>query len=258
MVLIKEKFTIFANTNSKLDINRFIMKYYDVPNEVMYKAFDDSWRLERATSFSGNISNEFYVLGRRMDYFPSGFGSFSKFDKYDIENVTRGCIYFLSNKKGKECTFEDFTKEYSERLKHYKWNSKEYYMDCYSICHMDEMTALNKKQRKEDNLVSLYTCLGLIASFFVLGGVAYVFKHIIAFFWYMLSNICILLFNIVIQIFCILFDLESPSGIVDGGNWNMVSPLEVWQIGGWIYGIFVVCVLIYQFFNWLGNHFANE
>lgn len=85
-----------------------------------------------------------------------------------------------------------------------------------------------------------------ILSFFVFGGIAYVFKHLLALLWYLVSSIGIILFNIVIGFFCFLFDLEGPTGIVDFNN--IVSPLTVWQIGGWLYGtvvVVMVCVAIY-------------
>lgn len=272
------------------------MKYNDVPNEVIYKAFDDSWRLERATSFSGNISYDFTILGRRINNYPSSFRSVFNLSKKDIENVTRTCAAFLSVKKKEKCTFEDFTKEYSERLRHYKKNSVKYYIDCYSICYMEKITALTKKmayvdipndsavlEDKEElkKIPSQYRSpvrdlgedpwyfnLILIASFFSLGAIAYIFKHILAFFWFVIAYICFWLIHAAYYIFCLLFAIDGDMILFDPLN-IMAEPLTAWQIGGWIYGTIVVGILLWQLFHWLHwigkpindflvKHFANE
>lgn len=107
------------------------------------------------------------------------------------------------------------------------------------------------RQLFNKNYANLKINFSLIFSFFVFGGIAYVFKHLLYLLWFVVSNIAISLFNIVVWIFCLLFNLEGPSEMIDFNN--MLSPLKVWQIGGWCYGIIITSVLLWRFFMWLGK-----
>ena len=78
------------------------------------------------------------------------------------------------------------------------------------------------------------------------GGIAYVFKHLLLLVWYFVGFIIVAILNIIHSIFCILFDINGDMWI---GDFPELSKIEVWQVGGWIYGFIVlaaICVEIYH------------
>lgn len=117
-------------------------------------------------------------------------------------------------------------------------------------CNRNNEDCANNKQEKDlrDNgkTECLIYCLILIISFFIFGGIAYLFKHLLLLVWYFAGFIIVAILNIIHSIFCILFDINGDMWI---GDFPELSKIEVWQVGGLIYGTFVlvvICIEIYQ------------
>ena len=117
-------------------------------------------------------------------------------------------------------------------------------------CNCNNKDYTNDKQEKDlrdnDKSECLIYCLTLIISFFVFGGIAYIFKHLLLLVWYLTGFIVVAILNIIHSIFCILFDIDGEMWI---GDFPELSKIEVWQIGGCIYGFIVlaaICIKIYQ------------
>ena len=100
----------------------------------------------------------------------------------------------------------------------------------------------------EDDFECGRFCLASIFSFFVFGGIAYVFKHIICLLWCIMAFILYGVVNIVYCIFAALFCFDIGTGICEPIDF-MIEPIQIWQIGGWIYGTFVVVMVCGAIYN---------
>lgn len=85
-----------------------------------------------------------------------------------------------------------------------------------------------------------------ILSFFVFGGIAYIIKHLLLLAWFLIANIAICVINIICGLFCLIIGVDC--GMMPFTPDYIVDPLQIWQIGGWLYGtvvVVMVCVAIY-------------
>lgn len=80
-----------------------------------------------------------------------------------------------------------------------------------------------------------------ILSFFVFGCIAYVFKHLLALVVYLFGYLSWCAGNIINSIGAILFNYNVETLPLDTSC--IPEPFQIWQIGGWIYGAFVVVVI---------------
>lgn len=207
------------------------MAYYKNTHIIKYRAFDDSWKVVEMQDYR-NYHIYRFVQGNYVE------------DGVLPDNVIIDlCVKWLSEITGTSCSFKDFEEEYFDRLKHYSSRQKEYFLECYSIITKEKAINESTKEKtiqNKNNFEHGLFCLSLIMSFFVFGGIAYVFKHLLLLVWYFVGFIIVAILNIIHSIFCILFDINGDMWI---GDFPELSKIEVWQVGGWIYGIFVVVVI---------------
>lgn len=213
------------------------MAYYKNTHIIKYRAFDDSWKVVEMQDYR-NYHIYRFVQGNYVE------------DGVLPDNVIIDlCVKWLSEITGTSCSFKDFEEEYFDRLKHYSSRQKEYFLECYSIITKEKAINESTKEKtiqNKNNFEHGLFCLSLIISFFVFGGIAYVFKHLLLLVWYFVGFIIVAILNIIHSIFCILFDINGDMWI---GDFPELSKIEVWQVGGWIYGIFVfvvICIEICQ------------
>lgn len=238
------------------------MTYVDIPKEITYRAFDDAWIVEKVTNFSGCPFNNLYIEGRFV----------CQISALDKDDIIKKCTKWICSKLKRKCTFDDFVNDNIERLGNYSRDSEEFYIDCYYICeksnpacpnydlissavleHKGELKKIASQYSSpldSDTVCSLQWNIGLIASFFVFGGISYVFKHLIAFFWDYAVMIIWSIANFVYSLFCLLFDVDGDGVAFDPDD-LLAKPLTVWQVGGWIYGIIIVCILLWEFIKWV-------
>lgn len=213
------------------------MAYYKNTHSIKYRAFDDSWKVVEMQDYR-NYHIYRFVQGNYVE------------DGVLPDNVIIDlCVKWFSEITGTSCSFKDFEEEYFDRLKHYSSRQKEYFLECYSIITKEKAINENTKEKtiqNKNNFEHGLFCLFFIMSFFVFGGIAYVFKHLLLLVWYFVGFIIVAILNIIHSIFCILFDINGDMWI---GDFPELSKIEVWQVGGWIYGFIVlaaICVEIYH------------
>ena len=196
------------------------------------------------------INIDEYVTERIMDGKRIKFVTFNGMQLMppDKAIIARDCRMWAVKRFGDHAELNDFAEHFASELSLYRPYTDKWYLTCFKLCHENS----SQNNSESTKTVGFLPIAGsLILSFFIFGGIAYVFKHLLYLVWFLISNIAILLFNMVVWIFCLLFNLDSPSGMIDFDN--MVSPLRIWQIGGWCYGIIITSVLLWQFFMWLGK-----
>lgn len=218
------------------------MTYYKNTHTIKYRAFDDSWKVVEMQDYR-NYHIYRFVQGNYVE------------DGVLPDNVIIDlCVKWFSEITGTSCSFKDFEEEYFDRLKHYSSRQKEYFLECYSIIMKEKAINESTKEKTIQNK-NIFEhglfCLFFIMSFFVFGGIAYIFKHLLALmvclFGYMLWCIA----NILACIIGLLFNFDPGTLPLD--TESIPDPLTIWQIGGWIYGIFVVAVVCGAIYHKIKN-----
>lgn len=216
------------------------------------------------------------------------FPGYKKTYHYEVEEK---CIKWMNERYGGKHTFDDFRKIFKDILRNYIFKSDEYYDKCENIiCNYSDaqLAQITRKNREHDtaylasemlkpneNLVKrlnkvTYLCNPIddeildilkfdavsILSFFAFGSIAYIFKHIIAFIIYILVYLCLLIMCLIDCILGILFNVDF--GLPDFDIDKLGSPLRIWQIGGWISGFIVVCILLYSIYQIIEIKFGDK
>lgn len=206
---------------------------YIYRDNVRYKAFDDSWKV---IELSGNRGNTYEFV----------FEDHSEKGLLPDKLIERECAKWLSYQTGDAPSFYLFEKKFADRLSHYKKNDKEYYLECYYLLLKEQekmekkRVEIEKKMTDKEKDECWMTMFISFMSFFFLGVIAYVLKHLIALAFNLIATILVIILNIFHGIFCLLFNIDGDFWI---GDFDAISPMNAWKTGGFIYGAIVLIII---------------
>lgn len=197
------------------------------------------------------IKIEEYVTERIMDNRSIMFVNVNGMWLMPPENklIARECERWAEDHFGIYAELDDFAKHFASELSLYRPYTDKWYLTCFKLCR--EHNKSKNLKNTDEITFSWFIKLtaGLIASFFVFGGIAYVFKHLIALVIYFIGYILWCICNIINSIGAILFNYDVETLPLETDD--IPDQLQIWQIGGWCYGTIVACVILWMFFTLL-------
>lgn len=206
-------------------------KYFDIPDTVLYRG--KHWKLIRKVTFSGKISYHFFIFNKEKEVCLSA------------KRIMDLCSSDNENKD-----FESFVESHYNDLKNLEKFSVDYFLECYYL----HMTKSNDRKK----FVSFFkygresfSSMCIIFILFICGGiVAYIFQHLLALFYAWAAYIIWCLINVISCVFGILFNSDVNINDFDLTKY-LLTPLQIWQIGGWISGTILFIAVIYELCKWL-------
>lgn len=170
--------------------------------------------------------------------------------------------YFIWNCEQKvqqtlNITWDDFYKKYSFCLSGMDKDSFAFKCQCAAILleHGVENVFNDNIFSAKDDFEYFQFCLMWIVTFFVFGGIAYVFKHLIALVIYWIGYMLWLICNLINCIFGILLNYNITTLPLETDS--IPNPLQIWQIGGYIYGSFVAIMVFGAIYCKIKNLFKR-
>ena len=223
--------------NTELD-----MAYYIDKNIIKYKAFDDSWKVTEVVNYRGYKLYKFIAGDYSEDGLPTN------------KAIELECMKWFALQNYGINSFSLFEKMFADRLSHYKKNDKSYYLECYYLVLKEKNKAKEQGEAKENEIKRAdrkmtdkdrEECCQIMfvsfMSFFFLGVIAYVLKHLIALAFNLIATILVIILNIFHGIFCLLFNIDGDFWI---GDFDAISPMNAWKTGGFIYGAIVLIIIL--------------
>lgn len=216
--------------NTELDMTYFIDE-----NIIKYKAFDDSWKVTEVVDYRGYRLYKFIV------------GDYSEDGLLTNKAIISECVKWLAPQINGVNSFSLFEKKFADRLSHYKKSDKSYYLECHYLVLKEQNKAkendikrANGKMTDEDKDACWQIMFGFFISFFFLGIIAYVLKHLIALAFNLIATILVVILNMFHGVFCLLFNIDGDFWV---GDFDVISPMNAWKAGGFIYGAIVVIIV---------------
>lgn len=204
-----------------------------------------SLRNKNANRTPIDIDNDIVI--KRMDNRPFPFLRIDGVLRLPLSywNIKEMCEKWIKRKFGDEYGFDDFCSYYDVELSRYPKASQQWILVCMKICsgtNNPRSFAADKHFISADNKSeNIITILEFILLYFGLGGIAYVFKHLIAFFLSLALFIICCLWNVFICLFCVLFNCDIPE--FSDFSKTIIDPISIWKFGGLFCGVILIIIL---------------